>query len=694
MRPARSLLKGNYLIETLLVGTCLAAHPAVAQDSDEDSNDGDVRSAQELDEISVYATRSPTSTFDAPMVVDTISTDEPGATVSGDFTDLFETTPGVEVIHGPRRADQTVSIRGYDDESIITLIDGRRQNFESAHDGRFFLDLSLLKGVEVIKGASSASYGGGGIGGVVAFETLSAGDLLAPGKSFGSQVTYGLRTVNHQKDASFAAYGRTGPFDLLGAITYSDSGNIRQGDGEEIYSSDSIRSGLIKLGYTYHDFSNFSLQIQHYNNDYEEPRNSASSVSFSNLRTDKSAADTQISGKYEYDNPDSPLFHPKVHIYTNKTKLDTQDLEGANLGRKQDRELTTVGATIENQMRFVDTDSQRQFLTFGLETYKDEQKATSSTTPDGARPGVPNAKADYFGFFVQHEMTFKSSAGQFTLIPALRSDRYSSSDDQGNSQNNDRVSPKLSFAYKPVPQVLFFGSWARAFRAPTMTELYPSGLHFKLPPPFPPNFHVPNPDLKPETVVSTEVGVGFDFKKLMSAYDRLKIKVATFLSKGENFITAVADIRGGTTTNFNIPKAKVEGWEGQIDYGSRGFNGKVGYSYVHAINEDTKEYLGNNVPGTLVADLSYTADSIGSTFGVRHRQVDKNDRVGGRDKPSDGYQVNDVYYRWQSKRTRNNRNGLTLDLGVENINDTEYVRRFAALKEEGRSYVAKVTYRW
>lgn len=684
------MLRIKPAVMALCIGVTLTG-AALAQDAE--GNDAD-EEKQELEKVTVYATRSPTSTFDVPAMVETIDIDAGEGATAGDMTGLFEFTPGVEIIHGPRRADQTVSIRGFDDESIITLIDGRRQNFESVHDGRFFLDLSLLKSVEVIGGASSASYGGGGIGGVVAFETMDAADLLAPGQNFGSQFTLGLRTANHQRDMSFAGYGRTGNWDLLGAVAYSESGDIRQGDGEEISSDDKIRSALIKLGYTLYDFSHFTLQVQHFSDDYQEPRNSSSTSSSYNLLTDKAAYDTQISAKYDYENPSSPLFNPKVHVYNNRTKLDSTDLTGAAAGRFQTKELTTIGATAENQMRFIDRDDHRQYLTFGAEIYKDEQKAISTATPDRRRPGVPNATADYNGFFVQHEMMLRSPAGQIIIIPAARLDNWRSSDDQGNSQDNDSVSPKLAISYKPIDEVMVFGSWARAFRAPTMTELYPSGLHFRLPPPLPPNYHVPNPDLKPETVVSTEVGIGFDFKKLASAYDRLKIKAAHFLSKGENFISAVADLQKGTTTNFNIPKAKISGWEGTIDYGSRGINTKLGYSYVHAINEDTGEYLGNNVPGTFVADFSYTAASIGSTFGVRHKAVEKNDRVGGRDRPSGAYKVSDIYYRWQSQRSRNNPNGFTLDLGVENVGDEAYVRRFSSLKEEGRSYVAKVTYRW
>ena len=51
----------------------------------------------------------------------------------------------MEFSGGPRNNGETASIRGFDDEAILILVDGRRQNFESAHDGRFFVDPLLIK---------------------------------------------------------------------------------------------------------------------------------------------------------------------------------------------------------------------------------------------------------------------------------------------------------------------------------------------------------------------------------------------------------------------------------------------------------------------------------------------------------------------------------------------------------------------
>ena len=93
-----------------------------------DDNSAKVRPLMtDLEPVTVYATRSPRSTFDVPAIVSKIDMDTPGNALAGDMSDLLQFTPGVEVDNGPRRNGQTVSIRGFDGEAIITMIDGRRQ---------------------------------------------------------------------------------------------------------------------------------------------------------------------------------------------------------------------------------------------------------------------------------------------------------------------------------------------------------------------------------------------------------------------------------------------------------------------------------------------------------------------------------------------------------------------------------------
>ncbi|MEX1036374.1 MAG: TonB-dependent receptor plug domain-containing protein, partial [Sneathiella sp.] len=375
-----------------------------------------------LDTVTVYATRSPQSAFEVPAMTSNVDTDAPGNAMAGDVGDLLEFTPGVEVANGPRRNGQTVSIRGYDAEAIITMMDGRRQNFEAAHDGRFFIDPSLLKSVEIVKGSSSAIYGGGAIGGVVAFETKDAADMLLPGETWGVYTSAGYRTASKEYSPVISAYGRTGALDIIGMAAVRNSGDIEQGDGNKLISEDNLLSGTFKVGYSIDDFNTVKFIYQGLHNDGTEPNNGAGAITASNPVVEKTVNDNQYAIKYEFDNPSNSWLKPKLHLYYNDTSVREEDVSGTNAGRVQIRDLSTIGFTADNQTTIGISETQNHTLSYGIEIYHDDQKGT--TTSGGTRPGVPNADATNYGFYVQDEIALDTDAGRFLIIPAARFDSY------------------------------------------------------------------------------------------------------------------------------------------------------------------------------------------------------------------------------------------------------------------------------
>lgn len=675
-----------------------------------------------------------------PALVAKVDAGAPGNALAGDVADLLEFTPGVEVNGGPRRNGQTIAIRGFDDEAIITLMDGRRQNFESGHDGRFYLDPSLLESVEVVKGAASSVYGGGGIGGVVAFETKDAADLLAPGQRMGARLSFGYRSASDEYAPSLTGFARHRGWDVLANFSFRDSGDIEQGNGNALDTEDRLLSGLFKAGYTLHEFHTLKFQAQIFDNDGQEPNNGTAPVMASNPIVDKRVEDRQFSLKYAFADPANRWMRPHLHLYYNETDVEEEDRTGRNAGRVQTRGLETLGFTIDTQTVWAPRAGHRHTLSYGFEVYRDEQVGESSATPDGKRGGVPDADATNLGFYLQDEVALDTPLGDVLFIPALRFDHYESDADSGHSQNENEVSPKVSLSYKPLDGVMLFGSWAQAFRAPNLTELYPAGLHFPggfpvgfvpvtrpeigprgpvigpdgrpvqvpvigpdgrpvlRPIPAPDNRFVPNPDLKPETVTMIEVGAGLDFDNVLTEHDAVTIKGSWFTSEGDDFIDQEVNVRTGVTRNYNVPDADVTGWEAEGRYLLDPVTARLGFSYVKAENDDTGEYLSANVPLTFVAGVEVRLAALDAGVGWRGRFAEENDRVGDDDVPTDGYGVHDLYVRWTpAPRWTPDGQGLgavTVDFGIENVFDKAYTKRFASLLEEGRSYVAKVSYQW
>lgn len=728
------------------------------------------------DEITVYATRSQQPAFDVPAVVSRVNTDEPGDALAGDFSNLLEFIPGVEVQGGPRAVAQRLTIRGFDDDSVLQLLDGRRQNFRSTHDGRVFIDSNLIKSIEVVKGPTSAIYGGGALGGVIAFETKDAADLLEPGRKIGAISSFFYRSSRSEVSPVFSAFAREGGWDFLGSASYRNSGDIRQGDGNKLSTKDEPLSLMFKAGYTFLDFHTLKFHGNMKNNQGQWPNNPSAAVSSGNPIVNQDVRDNQFSLKYSFSNPDNPWMSPKLHIYRNETEVKEEDISGSNAGRVQTREIETTGFTADSQTRFELTGTDNHTFSYGFEIYKDEQDASRSTNASRIRDGVPRAEDLNYGVYAQHEAGVDSPIGEFIGVAAVRYDKYRNEVSEGCAYNHDgnastpdiacperdksEVSPKFALTYKPVDEVMIFGSWARAFRAPHLNEIYSSGQHF--PGGFPiafvnvlrpvivrgrpvtdpttgmpqmevvtrpvidpdtmapvidhmtgmpqtenvtrpviagDNLFVTNPNLKPETVDTFEIGAGVNF-------DSFLLKGSWFYSKGDDFISTevtdnivernelggLASYTPWVTRITNVPNAVLKGFDLEGTYRFRQLKLKTALSYVEAKNDDTGEYLDNSVPLTFTSDLSLLISGIDSVAGFRSRVAGNNDKQPNGATRTEGYAVFDVYYRWapDSGRFQN----MTFDLGIENIFDKAYTKRFASLKEDGFSFTGKVSYKW
>ncbi len=665
-----------------------------------------------LDPVTVYATRSPQSTFDLPGMVSIIDNDAPGAALASDLNNIFQFTPGVQVGRGPRRNGQSIKIRGFDDDSMITLIDGRRQNFDSSSDGQFFIEPALVKRTEVIKGPSSAVYGSGALGGVVSFETKDAADFLAPGETAGAFSSLSWRSANSEFSPTLTGYGRTGNIDYIGSFVLRDSGNIKQGDSRsreertrKLMSDDKILSGLVKVGATLNDFHTLKFSAQRLNNKAKETLLPGSADSSSNRVAKKDITDEQFSVKYAFESPDNDWVNPDLHLYRNKTEIKKRYQESTSMGRRvgdiNTRSMTTVGFAAGNQTRLNIADDQNHVLSYGIDYYRDKQIGTLSGYTNYRK--VPDATAKYQGFYLQDEMTFKTSVGDFLAIPAVRVDSYKSGDKFGNSSKGKKAAPKFSLSWKPTKNFMLFGSWAQAFRAPRIAELYISdrGSFYDL---------SPNVKLKPETVTTREVGAGVDFGSVLTTGDRVKVKGSYFNSKGRDFITTQQNgpgrqgtFRGRpfTINNYqytNVARAKIIGAEAELQYQLHALTTSAGISWVEAEDKKTGAYLNNSVPVTLTTDINYQIASLESLVGWRASFTDDHDKVPGSENRQgvktaqrDGYALHDIYYRWapQDKDLKS----LVVDLGVENLLDKGYTKDFTSLTQEGRSFVAKASYK-
>ena len=691
-----------------ILGSCLVAAAVQAQDGA--TEDATVASHDKiLDPISVTATRNPIKAFEYPGMVSVIGREEIESRQASTPDDILNFVPNVEFTGGPRRTGEIPSIRGFEGPDVIVLIDGARQNFGSAHDGRFFVDPSLLKQVEVLRGPASSLYGSGGTGGVIEFQTIDASDFLAADETFGTQVSAGYQTANREKIGTVTGFATpVEGLDFVGSVTRRDSGSIELGDGSELDNTDDeIISGLFKGSYEFAEHHRIEGSFTTFRNDAQEPNNGQV---ISDEVFDKEVRSDNYRVAYNYNDPDNDLINLDVMAYYTDLRVDEVELDPATFavtGELLKRNVDTLGFRLDNRSRLSLSEDVGVTFTYGGEYYQDEQNGAEGS---GERGGVPDADDRFIGVFSQAEITVSDAfgvvPGDILIIPGLRFDSYEVSSSISDSNDETALSPRLGVSYLPTDWLLVFANYAEAFRAPTFDELFTTGVHFEIPVGAGVvNRFVPNSDLKPQKTQTVEFGGGVTFDEVIKPGDLFQFKASHFIIWGDDFIDTEVNqpalfvgpcnpfIPGtcdGTTTTFNVPEAKLWGSEIEASYENDRVLVSLGFSRIDGENEETGEKIGSLTPDQVTLNTAVKLPEINSLVGWRVLAADKFDEVDDESEERDGYAVHDVYFSWEPAEDL--LQGFRVDLGIDNIFDKSYARVNSNVNEQGRNYKGLVSY--
>ena len=684
-----------------------------------------VMEAGDLDEITVFATRNPIPALDYPGQVSVVDRETILDFNPSTISEVFDAIPGAQFDSGPRRTGDTVTVRGLSGNGVLIFLDGARQSFVSGHDGRFFLDPELVRSVEVVRGPTSALYGSGALGGVVAARTITAEDFLNDDETFGFRLNSGYQSVNDEFRIGGTGAWRSadGLVDAIGHLTYRESGNIELGSGNTLPADDEILSSLLKV--TVRPTSDVELYASYlrYNADSTDPQNpqGANLPGPTNDLVFRDALNTTVQAGLNW-NPASDLINLNAVGYFSDNSVEEDEVENP---RTVDRKVETFGFTLDNRSIFTLGRSASVTFTYGGEYYRDEQTGLDDETADGSRGGVPNATTDFYGVFVQADLALTDLGvlpGEVNIIPGFRWDRFESSEPGGTFDiEESQISPKIGVSYKPVPQFLVFGNYAEGFRAPSFNEAFADGVHFNIPnltappgpfgPPLVSNLFIPNADLVPEESAAWEVGLGVDFDNVLFEGDVFIAKASYYSADVDNLIGLDVNTPlgcfvpspfvppcgsgpefGNTSQNVNIANAEIEGVELEFRYDADYVYLRGNLATINGVDADTDEFLeGVLSPNTLFLDGGVKYPEWGVRLGARVTLAEEFDEVNEVQDVRGGYAVGDVYAVWSPPFAA--LEGVRLDLGIDNITDTDYEVVNAGVSQEGRNFKAAISWR-
>lgn len=697
----------------------------------------------ELDSINVIATRDPSRFAYTP---EKQSKDSLLSKQATSVAAALEDIPNVDIRGGSRSIAQKPNIRGLSDNRVVQVIDGVRQNFDLAHRGSYFLPMSLIQEIEVIKGPSSSLWGSGALGGVVAMRTPNALDLLKNNDKFGVKIRQGYQTANNLSEKDVSVFAANDKFDVLISGFYNNADNLRTGRGNKLNNTAYKQfGGLAKFGWQINDANRVELshretrfkqtapgnneveneltneQIKDQINEFHGPSNSFPPINrkpseisefYSKVKTrfgsvsylsDQQIPDQSTVFNY-YLTPDNPYLNTHIALYNNKTiEKEQRKVSGV----KDQTKLTTRGINLRNSSEL----SHISFV-YGVDYMRDKIRTERGTNNKDAqfRADPYNANSNTTGvYLIAHIPLFGE---KLLLSPSVRYDHYDTSS-KTVKYKDKHLSPATKLTWKVTNWLDFSAKYNEAFRAPSMQERFVSGAHFgantlgldQV------NRFVANPNLRPETAKNKEITANLHFDSLFKQDDKFKIEATYFRNDVKDFINlkifndaktnASANAGAGASTNRaflptnsqyqNITNARLSGIELQAQYQTERLTLFTNYGSTKGKDKDSGEALSNIAASKIGVGVNYALVKDKFTVGATVTHYAAQRRV-----PKDHGVTYPSYILTDLRATyaplKGEWKNLRLDFALENLFDRKYQPAFSLMEGTGRNAKISAVY--
>ena len=609
-----------------------------------------------LSTVVVSGARSERLLEEVPAAIDVIQGDDLDPAKVQDIRDLVRDLPNVTVKRAPQRFGSVMNstgrdgnagfnVRGLEGNRVLLTVDGVRvprsltgSLFGNASFGRDYYDMGLISRVEILRGTNSALYGSDGLGGMVAMTTAEPKDFLKAGQTFGGRIGLRFDQENNGRGMGATLAGQASEtVQWLGSIQTGKADALKnQGSNDVLGRSrttpnpqkDEELSLLGKVVMTPNSNRSHRLHFEHIQKRSQIESLSEKNVIEFGFRTNSltggSRTEKQKIG-----------WHSEFQI--ERSWADQIDLNisyqqsQANENSKQNR--TNLGTSVtqdrirdysyeEKQWQaVVQAEKTRplagdwsQKLVYGVElTHTNLDNLVTGTLPPTGESfplkRFPETNELTKALFVQSEL----ASDRWSVIPALRFDAYRISPKSSplytppaTELSDSSLSPKLGLIFRPTEGINFFGNLAAGFRAPSAHQVNssfenlvggPGGAYRT----------IPNPNLKPETSKSLEMGA-------RGEKGPFNWEVVAFSGRYKNFISDEPVQISGTGTVadprisqfINLANVKINGFElkGQIAV-DNATKIKVSYGITRGQDTQANRPLNSVNPAKLVLGLDH-----------------------------------------------------------------------------------------
>ncbi len=683
-----------------------------------------------LDPMIVTATRTEKNLLKVPASVSVITAQEIQERNVNSVREVLRHQPGLYMVPN-QDAFGGIQMRGMGDANVLIMYDGQPlSNAWNGGTGLEAIPVEQIERIEVVRGAASSLYGGRAVAGVINIISkkldskkldgnvvISGGsndtwkkaidvrgkvndkwsfavgyedretdgvagyrktnspaksgtpidNVNVPMTSDGKKYIIGGRGPRYQATESYnAAVQYNFDEDKSLKYTYMHSEhdyryydpftNVKNADGKEYFEGTFMTQNGDLLSITYDDYLGYvsKRETDYHLLNYNDKRN----LWMVNLgvqdvtRDGYSGSDGAISlednaaGEYSY--------YPCKNY-----NLDVQKT-WENIGNH----TITVGANWKDEQLVKEN--------YLMTNYKDLDSIYGDSTE------TSRGKAKSMSLFVQDEYKISEP---FTLYLGGRYDYYEKYDGW-NSTKGDVVeesfsefSPKVSLEYTPTDDLTYFVSYGHSFNTPKLYNVYRET-----------STYAANPDLKPETSDTYEIGVKKKFDKTLLGLSLYQINTDDVIA---STTSPVLKSNGKEYKKWydNLKEQERKGVEFEVKHEfNKNFSAYLNYAWQKGENKDPKKDTDiYTIPEHLLHfGVDYSVGKFNAILDAQYvSERQEADAVTGEYGSEDAFFVMNTYFNYKITPQ------ATLQFGIDNIFDREYYANYATA---GRTYNVSLRY--
>ena len=620
-----------------------------------------------LEPVTVTATRHPLATEESSLPATALAGDELRRAQSVSLAHVVDVLPGVAAITTGAQIGKPV-IRGFAGPRVLVLENGNRlEDYSWSDEDGPSVETAFMRRLELIRGPASVLYGSDALGGVINVIPRQLPDAAGGAGVTRTAFTLSGATNNAEFSAGAQVEGASGVFGWRVNAIGRHSGNVHTPGGELDNTGFGAFNGEGSGGWQWPSGSSLAMRVVHYGGEFKLLE--ANALPGETGGPERKAGDDrfQVIGQ-------RPL---------GSWRLEAKgQLQRHSLIEVSDDSTGTESEAFNLQLRTGSLDllAHHGGLTVGTTAIGQQNDAS------GREPIVPDASVTSGALFAFEQWDIGGSSSRWSLLAGARVDGHRLHADRDDSlgtvaqtQSSSAWSGNAGLVFRPATGWALSLNVGRAWRAPTLFELFANGPHIGEA-----RYELGDSTLTPESNRGVDVGVRWSGREI-------RLEIAAYHNRVANYIyvtptTLVIDSL--SVYQYTQAEAELLGGEARVEAGIG--KGLIVRGRIEAVRGTN---LAAHEPLPLMPPLSGSASvSLRDQFGLEVEGFAEQKRLNPLDVPTAGYMLLNL---WGGGDLRFFGRLVRVDVALRNALDKSYrsfLSRYKGFADDpGRNLIVRLS---